>query len=134
MPERKTRRQASRRTAPSSKAGEYVREEIHHVRQGKHGARSSKEAIAMGLNKARKAGVKLPPPPGKKKATAKSGKRPASATRSRGVKRALKREGRAAGSRSALSRQTRSSARKRGPAARSASARKAANTRARQSK
>lgn len=48
--------------SPSTQAGEFVREEIHHVREGKHGARSAKQAIAIGLSKARKAGVDLPPP------------------------------------------------------------------------
>src|SRR5687767_2205640 len=48
--------------APSTQAGEFVREEMHHIREGKHGARSTKQAIAIGLSKARRAGVKLPPP------------------------------------------------------------------------
>src|ERR1700674_929143 len=48
--------------APSTQAGEFVREEIEHIREGKHGARSSKQAIAIGLSKARRAGVTLPPP------------------------------------------------------------------------
>ena len=48
--------------APSTQAGEFVREEIEHIREGKHGARSAKQAIAIGLSKARRAGVKLPPP------------------------------------------------------------------------
>jgi hypothetical protein len=52
--------------SPSTQAGEYVREEVEHVREGKHGARSAKQVIAIGLSKARRAGVKLPPPPGKK--------------------------------------------------------------------
>jgi len=47
--------------SPSTQAGEFVREEIHHVRKGKHGARSAKQAIAIGLSKARRAGIKLPP-------------------------------------------------------------------------
>jgi hypothetical protein len=66
MPEKKTirRAQADKRAgkAPSSQAGEFVREELDHVREGKHGARSTKQAIAIGLSKARRAGVKLPPP------------------------------------------------------------------------
>src|SRR5256886_17412927 len=49
--------------APTTQAGEFVREEFHHVREGKHGARSPQQAIAIGLSKARRAGVKLPPPP-----------------------------------------------------------------------
>jgi hypothetical protein len=48
--------------SPSAQAGEFVREEIHHIREGKHGARSTKQAIAIGLSKARRAGVDLPPP------------------------------------------------------------------------
>ena len=67
MPEKETirraRRDAQEGKAPSTQAGEFVREEIHHVREGKQGVRNSKQAIAIGLSKARKAGVKLPPPP-----------------------------------------------------------------------
>ena len=48
--------------SPSTKAGKYVKEEIHHIREGKHGARSTKQAIAIGLSKARRKGVKLPAP------------------------------------------------------------------------
>src|SRR5579872_1456247 len=48
--------------APTTQAGEFIREEIHHIREGKHGARSAKQAIAIGLSKARRAGVDLPPP------------------------------------------------------------------------
>src|SRR5213592_3960044 len=66
MPERKTielARKAKRQgKAPSTQAGEFVREEFEHIREGKHGARSTKQAIAIGLSKARRAGVKLPPP------------------------------------------------------------------------
>src|SRR5882672_581753 len=66
MPERKTleraRRDKREGKAPSTQAGEFVREEIEHIREGKHGARSAKQAIAIGLSKARRAGVKLPPP------------------------------------------------------------------------
>src|SRR6058998_977654 len=66
MPEQETLQRAHRDAAegksPSTQAGEFVREEIHHVRRGKHGARSAKQAIAIGLSKARRAGVKLPPP------------------------------------------------------------------------
>jgi hypothetical protein len=67
MPEKKTieraRRAARQGKAPSTQAGEFVREEIEHVRKGKHGARSAKQAITIGLSKARRAGVKLWPPP-----------------------------------------------------------------------
>jgi hypothetical protein len=115
-----------------------VREEIHHVREGKHGARSTKQAIAIGLSKARRAGVDLPPPEAgtaspetRKKAAADSARGHAgvgkpSPKRSRGVRRALKHEGHSAASSSALARQARSTAEQR-----SASARKAARTRAR---
>src|SRR5882762_10005525 len=66
MPEKRTiqraRNDARAGKAPSTQAGEFVREEIDHIREGKHGARSTKQAIAIGLSKARRAGVKLPPP------------------------------------------------------------------------
>lgn len=66
MPEKKTIRRAQEKKragkAPTTQAGEFVREEIQHIRKGKHGARSTKQAIAIGLSKARKAGVKLKPP------------------------------------------------------------------------
>jgi uncharacterized protein DUF6496 len=128
MPEKETleRAEEDRREgkAPSTQAGEFVREEIHHVREGKHGARSTKQAIAIGLSKARRAGVPLKPPARGKKSTRKSaaralsagrsgpGRKP-SARRSRAVSRALKREGRGAASRSALARQARTAARTR---------------------
>jgi len=117
MPERKTRQRAAKHTTPGSQAGEYVREEMEHIREGKHGARSTRQAIAIGLSKARRAGVKLPPPPGGKKATKATNRKP-SPTRSRAAHRALEREGKSAASPAALSRQARSVARKRGPAAR----------------
>ena len=67
MPEKKTiaeARKAKREgKSPSTQAGDFVHEEIEHIREGKHGARSAKQAIAIGLSKARRAGVKLPPPP-----------------------------------------------------------------------
>jgi hypothetical protein len=119
-----------------------VREEMHHIRQGKHGARSTKQAIAIGLSKARRAGVPLRPP-AKGKASAKTrrsamsayrkGQRrqPVSGRRSEARSKALRREGRAAASHRALSRQARSAARRRSHASRSAAARKAARTRAR---
>src|SRR6201986_4486779 len=66
MPERRTLKRArkARRQgkAPTTQAGEFVREEIEHVREGKHGVRSTQQAIAIGLSKARRAGVDLPPP------------------------------------------------------------------------
>src|SRR5213596_2064046 len=133
MPEKETveraRRDKRQGKAASTQAGEFVHEEIEHVREGKHGARSTKQAIAIGLSKARRAGVKLPPPR-KGKASertrtqaardyakgSKSPGRAASPTRSRATKGALKREGKAAASHTALSRQSRTSAKKRGPA------------------
>src|SRR5437763_9463271 len=144
MAEKETRERAEEDKregkAPSTQAGEFVREEIEHVREGKHGARSTKQAIAIGLSKARRAGVKLRPP-AKGRASEKTrksarsayrkgqkGQRP-SAKRSRARLKALRREGRSAASHRALSRQTRSAARRRGHSARSAAAKKAARTR-----
>jgi hypothetical protein len=143
MPEKETleRAKEDKRAgkSPSTQAGEFVREEMHHVREGKHGARSTKQAIAIGLSKARRAGVELSPP-AKGKASARtrrsaryalkrgrSRKKPA-ATRARAIRTALRREGRSAASRRALARQARSSARQRGTRARSAAARKAVRT------
>ncbi len=130
--------------SPSTQAGEFVREEMEHIRQGEHGARSPQQAIAIGLSKARRAGVKLPPPKrGKTSArTRKQAKRDLakgrrgarkkpSRTRARATKGALKRERRSAASRKALSRQARSAARRRGTRSRSAAAKKAARTRKR---
>lgn len=147
MPEKETveraRRDRRQGKAPSTQAGEFVHEEIEHVREGKHGARSTKQAIAIGLSKARRAGVQLPPPKGGKASTRKSAAsasragrsgRKASPRRARAVRKALKREPHRAASRKALSRQARSSARGRSSAARSAAARKAARTRARSAK
>lgn len=127
--------------APSTQAGEFVREEMDHIKEGKHGARSSKQAIAIGLSKARRAGVKLPPPKSGSEKVRKqaerdsakgqsSGESTVSRKRSRATTNALKREGRSAASHRALSRQARSSAQKRGAASRQAAARKAARTRA----
>jgi hypothetical protein len=142
MPEKETvaraRRARREGKSPTTQAGEFVREEIHHVRQGKHGARSTKQAIAIGLSKARRAGVRLKPPTRAKRATRKSAayasraarqhRRP-SPKRARAVRRALKRELHRTASRKALSRQARQAARRRSPAARKAVARKAAETR-----
>jgi hypothetical protein len=142
MPEKETveraREDAREGKSPSTQAGEFVREEIHHVREGKHGARSSKQAIAIGLSKARRAGVKLGPPKGsaevRKKAAqdTEAGKHPGhkkSAKRSRAVSTALKREPARAASHQALSRQTKTSAAKRGKQARKETAARAARTR-----
>ena len=148
MPEKRTveraRKDAREGKAPSTQAGEFVREEMDHIREGKHGARSTKQAIAIGLSKARRAGVKLPPPSGasaseETRTQAKrdyvkgqtSPGRAVSARRSRAVRTALQREDRRAASHTALSRQARASARKRGAASRSRAAQKAARTRAR---
>jgi len=129
MPEKKTAARARRAKSPSSQAGEYVREEMEHVREGKHGARSTKQAIAIGLSKARRAGVKIPSRPGVKEPKA-TGRKP-NPRRSRATLGALKREGSSAASHQAISRQVKSSARKRGSASRHRSAQKAARTRAR---
>jgi len=142
MPERETieraREDAREGKSPSTQAGEFVREEIHHVREGKHGARSPQQAIAIGLSKARRAGVKLGTPKGKasvrKKAkqdlkASKSPRRKTSRTRSRATSRALKRESGKSASTQAVSRQAKRSSAKRGKRARSAAAHKAARTR-----
>jgi hypothetical protein len=142
MPEKETLERAEEDAregkSPSTQAGEFVREEIHHVREGKHGARSAKQAIAIGLSKARRAGVKLASPKGsasvQKKAAqdTKAGKSPKhkiSAKRSRATESALKREPRSAASHEALSRQARKSAVTRGPQARKRAATKAERTR-----
>ena len=144
MPERKTieraRKDEREGKSPSTQAGEFVREEMEHIREGKHGARSARQAIAIGLSKARRAGVKLPPPKQgsarmKKQAARDSRKarsrRKPSRTRSRAVQKALKREPRAAASQRALSRHARSVASRRTKASRSRSAKKAARTRKR---
>jgi hypothetical protein len=128
MPEKETKKRAEKAKregkAPSTQAGEFVREEIEHVRLGKHGARSSKQAIAIGLSKARRAGVKLPPPkkgktsePTRKQAERdysrgqRGQRKKPSRKRSRAVSRALRREGRQAASKKSLSRQARRSRR-----------------------
>src|ERR1700676_5147102 len=131
----------------STQAGEFVREEIDEIRAGKHGARSTRQAIAIGLSKARRAGVKLPP--AKKGQASEKTRRSAesayregqsghhhktSAKRSRATLGALKREGHSAASKSALSRQAKEQSHKRTPAERSEIGKKAARTRmARQS-
>jgi hypothetical protein len=129
MPRKQTIERARKRKAPTTEGGRFVREEMHHIREGKHGARNPKQAIAIGLNKARKAGVKLPPNPSVK--TTKPTRRKPSAKRSRATSSALKREGRSAASRSALSRQARSSARARGRQNLRKSAAKASRTKGR---
>lgn len=124
----------------STQAGEFVREEMEHIREGKHGARSAKQAIAIGLSKARRAGVKLPPP--KKGTTSRRVRKQAkrelaqgtrrkkpSPARSRAAKRRLKREPHSAASHRALSRQARAAAKRRSKTDRSRAAKKAARTR-----
>ena len=143
MPEKATvdRARADKRAgkAPTTQAGEFVREEMHHIREGKHGARSTKQAIAIGLSKARRSGVKLPSPPASASSSTKKsakyasragahGARKPSRRRSQAVSRALKREGRSAASTPALANQARTAARRRTATARKASARKAVRT------
>ena len=145
MPERATIKRAQRDKrqgkSASTQAGEFVREEMHHVREGKHGARSTKQAIAIGLSKARRAGVKLGAPrqgtgseETRKAARRESAegrshpRRKPSRRRSRAISRALRREGHSAASHDALARQARSSAKRRTRAERSAAARQAART------
>src|SRR3982074_37467 len=141
MPEKETLERAKQDKregkAPSTQAGEFVREEIEHVREGKHGARSAKQAIAIGLSKARRAGVDLPPPE-KGKASTETRRQAArdlrkgksaikakkSAKRSRATASALKREGHSAASKKALSRQAHSAAARRSAASRSRAAKK----------
>jgi len=144
--------------SPSTQAGEFVREEIHHVREGKHGARSPQQAIAIGLSKARRAGIKVKP--AAKEKTSESTRRKAerdyerghgegssrraSARRSAATSRALKREPRESASRRSLSARAhaaagtsisqrsaaaRQASRTNGRPERSAAAKKAARTR-----
>jgi uncharacterized protein DUF6496 len=144
MPEKevieRARKDAREGKSPSTQAGEFVHEEIEHIREGKHGAKSAKQAIAIGLSKARRAGVKLPQPGANASqqtrrkaahdsAAARSGKpRHTSRKRARASTRALERQGRSAASTDALSKQAKTAARKRSAASRSAAARKAART------
>ena len=139
---KRARQAKSQGKAPTTQAGEFVREEIRHVREGKHGARSPKQVIAIGLSKARRAGVDLPPPPKGKTSerTRRSAQRALergqgapplrkpSQRRARAITAALKKEPRQTASHEALSRQTESAARKRSPGERSAAAKKAART------
>jgi hypothetical protein len=146
MPERKTleraRRDRRQGKSASTQAGEFAREEMEHIREGQHGARSTKQAIAIGLSKARRAGVGLKPP--KKGATSEKTRKSAArayargrrspprarstAKRSRATKAALKREERSAASHDALARHARAAASRRTPSERSAAARKASRT------
>jgi hypothetical protein len=138
---RRAEQDAAEGKSPSTQAGEFVREEIEHVRQGKHGARNTRQAIAIGLSKARRAGVKLPPPKSgnaelRRRARRDSqkgveGQTTPSRKRSRAVLGALRREPQSSASRRALSRQAKTVARRRGSQARHRAAQKAARTRAR---
>jgi hypothetical protein len=148
MPERETLERAHEDAregkSPSTQAGEFVREEMDHIREGKHGARSTKQAIAIGLSKARRAGVKLRAPSrGKtsaktrtqasrdyRKGQSRSSAKP-SPKRSRATTAALKREGHSAASRQSLSKQAHASAKRRGSTARHQSAMKAVRTKRR---
>src|SRR5947209_8818959 len=143
MPEKETieraREDAQEGKAPTTQAGEFVPEEFHHIREGKHGARSPQQAIAIGLSKARRAGVRLPAP---KKGTVsertrknaaravRAGshqpRRKPSRTRSRAIHRALEHEGTTSASHTAIGRQSRRVARQRTAAERSRIGRKAA--------
>jgi hypothetical protein len=125
---KRAKKAAKEGKAPTTQAGEFVREEMEHIREGKHGARSTKQAIAIGLSKARRAGVDLKPPPKGTVSTrtrksaerayragqSRTRKKP-SPGRSRAASRALKREPRRAASKRALSRQARSAAARRRP-------------------
>jgi hypothetical protein len=138
----KAREDKRRGNSASTQAGEFVHEEIKNIRKGRHGARSAKQAIAIGLSMARRAGVDLPPPP--KGSTSAGTRRKAardravgqgikvgqalSPKRSRATIKALKRESTSTASHAALSRQATSAASHRSAASRSAAARKAART------
>jgi hypothetical protein len=143
MPKKETikraRRDRRQGKSPSTQAGEFVHEQIDRIRKGEHGARSAKQAIAIGLSQARRAGVKLKPP--KKGSVSEKTRRsakqayekgqrhePVSRTRSRARVRSLKKESTTAASPVALSRQARAAASKKTRAERSAAARKAART------
>lgn len=144
MPEKQTleraRRDKRQGKAASTQAGEFVKEEMDHIREGKHGARSAKQAIAIGLSKARRSGVELKPPKSGGAKTKKSAARdyarghgaPArsksTAKRRSASARALKREGTSAASHRALAKQTRSAAARRTASSRSSAARKAVRT------
>jgi hypothetical protein len=143
MPEKQTieraRRDKREGKAPTTQAGEFIREEIHHIRQGKHGARSTEQAIAIGLSKARRAGVDLPPPAKGEaseqtrkaaKRDLEKGKRHAKPApkRSRAAKSALAKESKAPATKTALSKHAKKAASQRTKADRSASAKKAART------
>ena len=145
MPEKETleRAEEDKREgrSPSTQAGEFVREEIHHIREGKHGASSTKQAIAIGLSKARRSGVKLgAPKKGRSSATVRqkaksdlrkgqsASRKKTSTTRSRATLGALQREGHSAASKKSLSRQARTAAKARSAADRHQAAMKSVRT------
>jgi hypothetical protein len=150
MPEEKTIEKAKEDLqegkSPSTAAGEFVHEEIEHVREGKHGARSPQQAIAIGLSKARRAGIPLKPPKNQSPAVQRKAEqdyergqsgtgrpgggasRKTSAKRSQARERALEREPKSTASHSALANQARSAAKKRGSKSRHAAAEKAVRT------
>lgn len=149
MPDRKTLQRAEQDKregkSPSTQAGEFVREEIHHVREGKHGASSPQQAIAIGLSKARRAGIELQPPAQgqtsertRKKAQrdyarghGEAGARRVSGRRSAATTGALKREPHGSASRRALSAQAHAAAERRTKSQRSAAAKQASRTKGR---
>lgn len=146
MPSKSTRQRAANDLragkSASTAAGEFIREEIHHIREGKHGARNTKQAIAIGLSKARRAGVDAKPGPEASKRvktkaaqdSRRAGKKP-NPRRAKASEEARKREPRAAASTRALSRQAKASAERRrkagGPNSPKAVAKRAARTRKR---
>jgi uncharacterized protein DUF6496 len=133
------KRDAAEGKSPTTQAGEFVREEIEKVRQGKHGVRNTKQAIAIGLSEARRAGVPLKPP-AKGKTSEKTRKsaesayekgqrhEPVNAMRSQAGEKALQKESTKPASRSALSKQAHTAAQQRSAGDRSAAAKKAAQT------
>jgi hypothetical protein len=148
MPEKETveraREDAREGKSPSTQAGEFVREEFDHVREGKHGARSTQQVIAIGLSKARRAGVKLEAPRKTSTETRKQalrdyrqGQSPSprapSAKRSRATRDALKKEGHSAASPKSISKQAHVAARKRSAAERHRAALQAVRTKAKKS-
>ena len=146
MPERevleRVQKDKDQGKSPSTQAGEFVREEMHHIREGKHGARSPQQAVAIGLSKARRAGVPLPSPRKgrvsektrkqarrESKNAKRSKSRQPSRARSRATLNALRHEGRSAASTQSLSNFARGTAQRRGSRSLRRSAKKAARTR-----
>lgn len=153
MPEKTTIKRAKKDLAEgksaSTAAGEFVKQEMDHIRAGRHGARNTRQAIAIGLSEARRAGIPLGKPNGKttsaatRKKAAQDTRRgrtnpvtgeDGTSKRGKAEEAALKREPRKAATKKALSKQAKSAAKKRTAADRSASAKKAAATRKREDK